>query len=245
MSTAAQVKANRENAQHSTGPMSDAGKEASSLNNFRHGLSGHTFFLLDWEDAEDFDLLKQALCSEHQPTTVTEHILVEKMAQHYWLSQRAQSIQTGEMKDKPFDEDVQKGLVPYIRYQAHHERLFQRALHDLLKLRAERRKEQIGFESQKAREAQAAKSQAQEIRRESDEIRKLERHKVDMDIRRTRLDREKSNAIIRAIAAAKEPAGCAVLGSQNGICQASAQPLPGQSEESEGALGPQLEKIAA
>jgi hypothetical protein len=66
-----------------------------------------------------------------------------------------------------------------------------------------------------------------------------------MDIRKTRLDREKSNAIIRAIAATDkavaalppEPADCAVLGQQNRIRQASAQPLPGHSGE--------MEKIAA
>jgi hypothetical protein len=193
MSTAAQRKANRENAQHSTGPVTDAGKEASSQNNFRHGLTGHVFFLLEWEKAEDFDHLREALVDEHRPATPTEQILVDNMAQHYWLSQRAQSLHTAGMQDKPFDEDVQKGLAPYIRYQAHYDRLFQRALHDLLKLRAEKRKEQIGFESKKAKEAQAARSQTQEIRRESEENRKLERHKVDMDIRKTRLDREKKH----------------------------------------------------
>jgi hypothetical protein len=66
-------------------------------------------------------------------------------------------------------------------------------LHDLLKLRAEKRKAEIGFESQKAREAQAATSQAQEIRRESEENRKVERHTIDIDIRKTRLDREKKH----------------------------------------------------
>jgi len=218
MSTAAQRKANRENAQHSTGPTSEAGKQASSRNHVHHGLTGHMFVLLEWEAKEEFEEIVEALCNEHQPATPTEHILVEKMAQHYWLAQRAQSMQTVEMKDNPFTEDVQKRIAPYVRYQAHYERLFQRALHDLLKLRAGRRKEQIGFDSQRRREAQAATSQAWETRRESDENRKLERHKVDMDIRKTRLDREKSNATIRAIAAAAKL---------------------------EGAVGPQLEKIAA
>jgi hypothetical protein len=124
------------------------------------------------------------------------------MAQNHWLSQRAQMLHMIEMKIGAADSELPKSVVPYLRYQTHHDRLFQRALHDLLKLRAERRKAEIGFESQKRREAQEARSQTAEIRRESDENRKVERHTVDMDIRKTRLDREKSNAIVRAIAAA-------------------------------------------
>jgi hypothetical protein len=190
MSTTAQRKANRENAQHSTGPTSEAGKQASSLNNFRHGLTGHGFFLLDWEKAEDLDHLREALIEEHQPTTPTEQILVDKMAQHFWLSQRAQCIQTGKMQNNPLDEDVQQALIPYVRYQAHHERLFQRALHDLLKLRAERRKEQIGFESQNARDAKESRSQAQEIRRENNEKRRQEHHEKTVSLQNARIEHQ-------------------------------------------------------
>jgi hypothetical protein len=202
MSTQAQLAANRENAQHSTGPTSAAGKEASSKNAVRHGLAGHAFVLLEWEHTEDFDGLHQALRDEHQPATVTEQLLVEKMAQHYWLSQRAQTLQTVTMMDRPFESDVQQRLAPYIRYQAHYDRLFQRALHDLLKLRAEKRKAEIGFVSQKAREAKEASSQAHEIRREADEIRKQEHHSVKMAIAKKRLEREEADAITRAVIAA-------------------------------------------
>ncbi len=38
MSSKFQINANRSNAQHSTGPKSDAGKAASSQNSFKHGL---------------------------------------------------------------------------------------------------------------------------------------------------------------------------------------------------------------
>jgi hypothetical protein len=87
------------------------------------------------------------------------------------------------MRHYPSDPEVQKTIANYARYQAQHDRLFQRALHDLLKLRAERRKAEIGFESQK-------RAQAQETRREAAEIRKVERHHVDLDIRKTKLERE-------------------------------------------------------
>jgi IMP dehydrogenase/GMP reductase len=92
-------------------------------------------------------------------------------------------LQTFEMRHYPSDPEVQKTVANYARYQAQHDRLFQRALHDLLKLRAERRKAEIGFESQK-------RAQAQETRREATETRKQEHHKATMSILETRRERE-------------------------------------------------------
>ena len=42
MSTAAQIEANRQNAQLSSGPTSPAGKQRSSLNSTVHGFTGQT-----------------------------------------------------------------------------------------------------------------------------------------------------------------------------------------------------------
>jgi hypothetical protein len=68
------------------------------------------------------------------------------MAQHHWLRQRALNLEsscydpaTGQITD-------QKQLALCLRYQTTHERAFHKALNDLLKLRAARQKEQIGFE---------------------------------------------------------------------------------------------------
>jgi hypothetical protein len=94
MPTKAQTAANTANAQHSTGPKTEPGKAASSLNHLSHGLTGSTFTVLDWEDQNAFNTLFSRLQSEHQPATVTEELLVEKMAQHYWLTQRAIALQT-------------------------------------------------------------------------------------------------------------------------------------------------------
>ncbi len=182
MATPAQIEANRENAKHSSGPTSDAGKQASSFNNRRHGLTGHTFFFMDCENPEEFDALRKALKDEHKPTTVTEHIFVDKMAQQYWMSQRAQMLQTTMLNDNEvFEEEVQRQVSTFLRYQIQHDRLFQRAFHDLLKLRAEKRKEQIGFESQK-------RVQAQETRREAVEIRKIEHHYLTTAILKSKLN---------------------------------------------------------
>lgn len=92
MSTPAQIAANQKNSQLSTGPKSEEGKSASSKNNFRHGFTG-VFSILPWEKQDEFDHLLGELRAEHQPATITETLLVEKMAQSYWLTQRAIKLQ--------------------------------------------------------------------------------------------------------------------------------------------------------
>ena len=167
MATASQIEANRANAQHSTGPITPEGKAAVAQNNFRHGLAG-SFMILDWENREEFDELVENLRAEHRPSSPTEVLLVESMARHYWLRQRAQRLQClcfhNELPMVP--EQNQKEFALYLRYQTTHERAFHKSLNDLLKLRAERRKEQIGFESQQARQAGESRKQAAENRKQ-------------------------------------------------------------------------------
>ncbi|MBV9759605.1 MAG: hypothetical protein JO340_03485 [Acidobacteriaceae bacterium] len=158
MSTEAQICANRENAQHSTGPKSETGKAASCLNNFRHGFTG-AFRVLPSEDQREFDHLLASLCAEHQPSTVTEAILVEKMAQAHWLSLRAQRLQDLSMGDDLPVRDCERQFALYLRYQTANDRAFHKCLNDLLKLRAERRRMEIGFESQQAAEAEIIRKQ--------------------------------------------------------------------------------------
>jgi hypothetical protein len=57
------------------------------------------FTVLKCENQAEFDNLLNALRGEHQPETPTEHLLVDQMAQHYWLSQRAQSLQDHYLDD--------------------------------------------------------------------------------------------------------------------------------------------------
>ncbi len=164
MSTSAQIDANRANAKHSTGPKTEAGKAAVSQNNFRHGFAG-AFVVLPDESKEQYEALLVALAEEHQPATTTERILVEKMAQHHWTTQRALLFET-----MAFGEDLLATVALLTRYRTSHERGFRNALADLLKLRSERRKAEIGFES-------LEQKKAQEVRRDAAESRKQELHK--------------------------------------------------------------------
>ena len=177
MSTSLQITANQENAQKSTGPRSDAGKAVSALNNFRHGFTG-AFCILGWEDQDQYDLLYGGLLDDHHPSNTTEHLLVKTMAQSYWLRERALNLQQMCFRSEaPMCEvDREKQLALYLRYQTTHDRAFNKALDQLQKLRADRRKEQIGFESQQrkiaAQQAAPERHQAQEDRRQTDEKRR-------------------------------------------------------------------------
>jgi hypothetical protein len=106
------------------------------------------------------------LAAEHQPTTETESILINTMAESHWLANRAQTLQntcfdpqTGQITDP-------KLFSLYLRYQTTHTRAFHKSLNDLLKLRAESRKTENGFE------AQARKEEELRIKNEQHEMKK-------------------------------------------------------------------------
>jgi hypothetical protein len=180
MSTPAQIAANQANSQLSTGPTSEPGKTASSLNNFKYGLTGSSFSILPWENEEDYDTLLAALRASLNPSDPFEQLLVEKMAQHQWLAQRALVLQDMCFQRDVPDCDSEKKLALYLRYQTTHERAYHKYSDQLLRLRAETRKKRlveaalseraqdvnkIGFESQKAKEAaETRKQEAHEAR---------------------------------------------------------------------------------
>ena len=180
MSTSAQIAANQANAQLSTGPKTEEGKAISSRNHFSHGLSyrGGMFVLLPWENAEEYAQLLIDLKSEHRPMSRTEMILVERMAQHHWLRDRAGVLQSNCFHDDGGIDD--KKLALYMRYQSTHERAFHKCLNDLLKLRAEKRKQEIGFESQK-------RKQEEHTRQQERHQMKKDRHEWDLKMAEAKL----------------------------------------------------------
>jgi len=148
----AKLAANRENAKLSTGAKSPETRAISAQNHTVHGLARHqngNFKILTSEDATAFEKLSESLIAEHTPQTTTESILVNTMAQSSWLAERAQRLQ-----DLCIDPDTgaitdEKKFSLYMRYQTTHTRAFHKCLNDLLKLRAEKRKAEIGFEAQR------------------------------------------------------------------------------------------------
>jgi hypothetical protein len=143
MSTDHQIAANRANARQSTGPRTADGKARSARNNFRHGLASGRL-IVPGEDPTDFDELFEGLRADYKPATQTEDQLVLRMAQHFWLSQRAIRLQNdaflaGYTPDK---------LALLLRYQTSNDRGYHQCLATLLKLKAVGQNRKIGFESQ-------------------------------------------------------------------------------------------------
>jgi hypothetical protein len=192
MSTEAQIAANRANAEQSTGPKTDEGKAASSQNRTSHGLSyvNAYFFLLPWESSFAYEHLLMDFRNEHSPTTRTEDALVERMAQHHWLRGRAEFFES-----RCFEEDGtvdEKRLALYLRYRTSHERAFHKCFNELLKLRAERRKVQIGFESQKrVKEEHTRKQEKHQMAKE--------RHTWDILLAEAKVDHQQLATLNRDI----------------------------------------------
>jgi hypothetical protein len=90
--TAAQLTANRENAQHSTGPRTAEGRKRSSLNAFRHGLTGQIVIHTP-EDEEAFkkhcDGIREALA----PVGALEIDLAQAIAEDRWRLNRARALE--------------------------------------------------------------------------------------------------------------------------------------------------------
>ena len=116
MATSAQIAANQNNAQLSTGPVTPEGKSAVSQNNFRHGFTG-AFKVLAWEDQHAFDTLQSGLRAQHERSTAFETTLVDKMAQHFWLAQRALLLQETCFNSETGEILHQKQFALYLRYQ--------------------------------------------------------------------------------------------------------------------------------
>jgi len=78
---------NRAKSEHSTGPRTDAGKERSSRNSLRHGLTARTA-VLPSEDRAAFDQHCRQFQNEYQPATATETHLVQELADTSWRLRR-------------------------------------------------------------------------------------------------------------------------------------------------------------
>jgi hypothetical protein len=148
MATQAQILANRANAKKSTGPRTEDGKARSCRNHLSHGLTSSLVFI-PFEEREEFHQLLAELRGHFQPANFDEQMLVEKMAQNQWLSLRAYRIQGCVLNASIPLGETHPDLGVLIRYHQSSERGFFHARTELLKAQKERKKSEIGFESQK------------------------------------------------------------------------------------------------
>lgn len=170
MASAAQILANQANAQHSQGPVTPEGKARVSANRLSHGLTG-TFSLMAFECPDQYKEFCDGILNETKPETSEEQRLVSSIIQHYWLTQRALTLQGMIIFEGTLDSAQQKKLALFIRYQTTNERSYYKARHELQNLRKQKRAEQIGFESQKRQqEVHEAKTRLINARAEDAEI---------------------------------------------------------------------------
>jgi len=93
----------RSNAQHSTGPRSEAGKQNSKMNALRHGERAdprnHYWVMLALgEDPEEFEFLKKELLLSYGPGEILWQKQIDDLARLYWRRQRLERAQEGVMR---------------------------------------------------------------------------------------------------------------------------------------------------
>ncbi len=180
MSSAAQTLANQANAQHSTGPVTEEGKSRVAENRITHGLAGSQFRLLSWESPEQFSEFAATTKAEYNPQTREEDRLVHAIIQHYWLMQRALTLQDQLLTQPELDH---KTFSLYLRYQTTNERAYYRARREFAAARKDQSKQQNGFESQKRQnEAQEAKTRLTNARAETAEIENYARSTMEVPL---------------------------------------------------------------
>jgi hypothetical protein len=150
MSSTAQIIANQNNAQHSTGPSSPEGKAASSRNATSHGLTGG-FAVLPHEDRAEFEYLLDSYQRTFKPCNEPETFLVRRMVQSRWKLARLQRMEAAlfqQMTSQDPNTDPDAVIVaamlagnanPYAslqRYSAAAERSYYKAKRELERERA-------------------------------------------------------------------------------------------------------------
>jgi hypothetical protein len=94
MTSDKQNRANRRNAQRSTGPKTPEGKEAVRLNATKHGLRSQEV-LLPGEDGEALKELDENLRAELQPVGEMENLLVDGIIAAHWRLRRLRRVEAG------------------------------------------------------------------------------------------------------------------------------------------------------
>src|SRR5690242_1989015 len=94
MTSYRQIEANRRNGLKSTGPNTEAGKDASRRNAVRHGLTAATV-IGGLEDAEDYRAFEAAITADYDAQSAVERELVLRLASILWRLRRATRMETG------------------------------------------------------------------------------------------------------------------------------------------------------
>ena len=143
MATAAQALANRENAQQSTGPRSDAGKAASSLNNLQHGLAARGFIVLPGQESAFADL-EAGLRINLTPNGELQEVIFLRLLEAAWNLHRCRlaSAQlyissTNPEIDPLIDDQLEAKHARIQKYSKQNENSLRKSLQDLGRIQTE------------------------------------------------------------------------------------------------------------
>ena len=157
MATAAQIEANRQNAQSSTGPITTEGKENAAANSTKFGLFSKRACVQP-EEQQDYDDLCAGLLGQLRPVGHLEDMLAIEIVQGAWRLRRCACAErtlgcwarTGVNRDRKAREPELRPADPLVCEQfAHHQAAVdrarvqagnsrRRAMADLAKLQTER-----------------------------------------------------------------------------------------------------------
>ena len=97
MSTPNRTEINRANSKHSTGPTTEAGKQRSSQNSLRHGLTAQIVVMPN-EDLDAYQSHLKSFTDEYHPQGATEAQLVQSLADTSWRLNRVAAIEANVLK---------------------------------------------------------------------------------------------------------------------------------------------------
>lgn len=116
-----QKQANVQNAQHSTGPVTPAGKAVVARNAIKHGIFAKDLVIAAGEGREDqleYHELLSGLKNDLAPMGPMEMLLVEKIAVNYWRLRRLVRYETGEIRGR-LDDFRENALRSYYNSSFH------------------------------------------------------------------------------------------------------------------------------
>ena len=132
---------NRANSMHSTGPRTEAGKQRSSQNALRHGLTAQTAVLPN-EDPEAYQRHVQQFLDEYQPANSTETQLVHEIANTAWRLNRIPFLEADLLSQDPNPQTLIPQLATLGLHGSRLSRQFQKAVEQLRDIQEERRRQE-------------------------------------------------------------------------------------------------------
>jgi hypothetical protein len=132
---------NRANSEHSTGPRTETGKQRSSLNALRHGLTARTA-VLPSEDPTAYQQHCRQFVDEYQPATPTETHLVQELADTSWPQKRIPILEASLIAEVPSPQSLVPALATLGLHSSRLSRQFEKTLAQLREIQFERRERQ-------------------------------------------------------------------------------------------------------